>query len=204
MELEHARALLAELADGVDPLTGECLPSDSVCNRRRSSARCTACCSTQPAGESARRRPMRASRGRRRTTAPCCRCMTRAAMWGSSRRIFSAPAPRSYGAWSGSAGCSPGNCSDEKHPARGESREPGALTMGSFENGARFARLRPGAAYIEVLQLLERVVRAEFAVDEAMYNAPIPTVILNVAAQRFKHFRLHLAPSFLSAAQRAR
>ena len=33
MELEHARALLAELADGVDPLTGECLPSDSVCNR---------------------------------------------------------------------------------------------------------------------------------------------------------------------------
>lgn len=33
MELEHARALLTELADGVDPLTGECLPSDSVCNR---------------------------------------------------------------------------------------------------------------------------------------------------------------------------
>lgn len=59
----------------------------------------------------------------------------------------------------------------EKSPARGESREPGALTLGSFENGARFARLRPGAAYIEVLQLLERVVRAEFAVDEAMYNA---------------------------------
>lgn len=26
-------ALLTELADGVDPLTGECLPSDSVCNR---------------------------------------------------------------------------------------------------------------------------------------------------------------------------
>lgn len=92
----------------------------------------------------------------------------------------------------------------EKSPARGKSREPGALTMGSFENGARFARLRPGAAYIEVLQLLECVVCAEFAVDEAMYNAPIPTVILNVAAQRFKHFRLHLAPSFLSAAQRAR
>lgn len=60
---------------------------------------------------------------------------------------------------------------------------PGALTLGSFENGARFAWLRPGAAYIEVLQLLERVVRAEFAVDEAMYNAPIPTVILNVAAR---------------------
>lgn len=31
--LRIARALLAELADGVDPLTGECLPSDSVCNR---------------------------------------------------------------------------------------------------------------------------------------------------------------------------
>lgn len=110
---------------------------------------------------------------------------------------------QSSGGWSALAGCSPGSCSDEKHPARGKSREPGALTLGSFENGARFARLRPGAAYIEVLQLLERVVRAEFAVDEAMYNAPIPTVILNVAAQRFKHFRLHLAPSFLSAAQRA-
>lgn len=33
MELARARALLTELADGVDPLTGECLPSDSVCNR---------------------------------------------------------------------------------------------------------------------------------------------------------------------------
>ena len=33
MELERARTLLTELADGVNPLTGECLPSDSVCNR---------------------------------------------------------------------------------------------------------------------------------------------------------------------------
>ena len=33
MELERARTLLTELADGVDPLTGECLPPDSVCNR---------------------------------------------------------------------------------------------------------------------------------------------------------------------------
>lgn len=31
--LRIARTLLTELADGVDPLTGECLPSDSVCNR---------------------------------------------------------------------------------------------------------------------------------------------------------------------------
>ena len=33
MELRQAEALLTELADGVDPLTGECLPADSVCNR---------------------------------------------------------------------------------------------------------------------------------------------------------------------------
>ena len=33
MELARAKALLTELADGVDPLTGECLPADSVCNR---------------------------------------------------------------------------------------------------------------------------------------------------------------------------
>ena len=33
MELKQAEALLTELADGVDPLTGECLPADSVCNR---------------------------------------------------------------------------------------------------------------------------------------------------------------------------
>mgnify|MGYP004477876317 FL=1 len=33
MELRQAKALLTELADGVDPLTGECLPADSVCNR---------------------------------------------------------------------------------------------------------------------------------------------------------------------------
>ena len=31
--LRIARVLLTELADGVDPLTGECLPPDSVCNR---------------------------------------------------------------------------------------------------------------------------------------------------------------------------
>ena len=33
MELKQAKALLTELADGVDPLTGEYLPADSVCNR---------------------------------------------------------------------------------------------------------------------------------------------------------------------------
>lgn len=33
MELKQAEALLTELADGVAPLTGECLPADSVCNR---------------------------------------------------------------------------------------------------------------------------------------------------------------------------
>ena len=33
MELKQAEALLTELADGVDPLTGERLPADSVCNR---------------------------------------------------------------------------------------------------------------------------------------------------------------------------
>ena len=33
MELKQAEALLTEVADGVDPLTGECLPADSVCNR---------------------------------------------------------------------------------------------------------------------------------------------------------------------------
>lgn len=33
MERKQAKALLTELADGVDPLTGECLSADSVCNR---------------------------------------------------------------------------------------------------------------------------------------------------------------------------
>lgn len=33
MELEYAKKLLAALADGVDPLTGELLPEDSVCNK---------------------------------------------------------------------------------------------------------------------------------------------------------------------------
>lgn len=33
MDIERATQLLAGLADGVDPLTGEVLPDDSVCNR---------------------------------------------------------------------------------------------------------------------------------------------------------------------------
>lgn len=33
MDLYRAKELLASLADGVDPLTGEVLPEESVCNR---------------------------------------------------------------------------------------------------------------------------------------------------------------------------
>lgn len=33
MNLQYAMRLLAGLADGVDPLTGELLPEDSVCNQ---------------------------------------------------------------------------------------------------------------------------------------------------------------------------
>ena len=33
MDIEHAKVLLSTLADGVDPLTGEVLGSDNVCNR---------------------------------------------------------------------------------------------------------------------------------------------------------------------------
>lgn len=33
MELDYAKKLLTALADGVDPLTGELLPEDSVCNK---------------------------------------------------------------------------------------------------------------------------------------------------------------------------
>ena len=33
MDLQRAAELLAGLADGVDPLTGEVLPEDSVCNK---------------------------------------------------------------------------------------------------------------------------------------------------------------------------
>lgn len=33
MELQRAKELLTALADGIDPLTGEVLPQESVCNR---------------------------------------------------------------------------------------------------------------------------------------------------------------------------
>lgn len=33
MKLQRAKELLASLADGVDPLTGEVLPDESVCNK---------------------------------------------------------------------------------------------------------------------------------------------------------------------------
>lgn len=158
MELERARTLLTELADGVDPLTGECLPSDSVCNRPEI-IRALHCVLQHTAG--GRKRPSPPNAGKPWTEADDSALL------------------QMYDAGS---------------------------DVGELET--HFQRSR--TAIIRRLerlgrvQLLERVVRAEFAVDEAMYNAPIPTVILNVAAQRFKHFRLHLAPSFLSAAQRAR
>ena len=204
MELERARTLLTELADGVDPLTGECLPSDSVCNRPEI-IRALHCVLQHTAG--GRKRPSPPNAGKPWTEADDSALLQ---MYdaGSDVEELKTHFQRSRTAiirrLERLGRVQPGELPRQLYQ-RGwcKSREPGALTVGSFENGARFARLRPGAAYIEVLQLLERVVRAEFAVDEAMYNAPIPTVILNVAAQRFKHFRLHLAPSFLSAAQRA-
>ena len=33
MDLQRAKELLSDLADGVDPLTGEVLPEDHVCNK---------------------------------------------------------------------------------------------------------------------------------------------------------------------------
>ena len=33
MDLQRAKELLSGLADGVDPLTGEVLPEDHVCNK---------------------------------------------------------------------------------------------------------------------------------------------------------------------------
>lgn len=33
MDLQRAKELLASLADGIDPLTGEVLPEESVCNK---------------------------------------------------------------------------------------------------------------------------------------------------------------------------
>ena len=71
MELKQAKALLTELADGVDPLTGECLPADSVCNRPEI-IRALHCVlryvSDRPKG--LHHCPMRASRGRRRMKPP--------------------------------------------------------------------------------------------------------------------------------------
>ena len=168
MELERARALLAELADGVDPLTGECLPPESVCNRPEI-IRALHCVLQHTAG--GRKRPSPPNAGKPWTEADDSALL----------QMYD-------------AGSDVGELKTHFQRSR-------TAIIRRLEH---LGRVQPGAAYIEVLQLLERVVRAEFAVDEAMYNAPIPTVILNVAAQRFKHFRLHLAPSFLSAAQRAR
>lgn len=158
MELERARTLLTELADGVDPLTGECLPSDSVCNRPEI-IRALHCVLQHTAG--GRKRPSPPNAGKPWTEADDSALL----------QMYDAG-------------------SDVEELKTHFQRSRTAIIR-------RLERLGR-------VQLLERVVRAEFAVDEAMYNAPIPTVILNVAAQRFKHFRLHLAPSFLSAAQRAR
>ena len=74
MDLQRAKELLSGLADGVDPLTGEVLPEDHVCNKAEI-IRAFHCVLKAFPGKASKPRPeMRANPGTMQTTRSSARC----------------------------------------------------------------------------------------------------------------------------------
>ena len=71
MDIQRAKELLTALADGLDPLTGEVLPSDHVCNKG-DIVRALHCVLDR---RSLSRRTME-SRGQRKRIRSCAACLT--------------------------------------------------------------------------------------------------------------------------------
>ena len=71
MDIQRAKELLTALADGLDPLTGEVLPSDHVCNKG-DIVRALHCLVGR---RSLSRRTME-SRGQRKRIRSCAACLT--------------------------------------------------------------------------------------------------------------------------------
>ena len=87
MEINRAAELLRALADGIDPMTGQPLPDESVYNRRRSSGHCTASCRNCRSGQTALPLSTRAGTGAQKKKHSCCRNTA----WGfRSRRLRAA------------------------------------------------------------------------------------------------------------------
>ena len=72
MDLQRAKELLSGLADGVDPLTGEVLPEDHVCNKAEI-IRAFHCVLKALPGKPPKPK-MRANPGTMQTTRPSARC----------------------------------------------------------------------------------------------------------------------------------
>lgn len=128
MELERARTLLTELADGVDPLTGECLPPDSVCNRPEI-IRALHCVLQHTAG--GRKRPSPPNAGKPWTEADdsaLLQMYDAGSDVGELKTHFQRSRTAIIRRLERLGRVQPrGSCSDEKHPARGKSREPGCF-----------------------------------------------------------------------------
>ena len=74
MDLQRAKELLSALADGVDPLTGEVLPEDHVCNKAEI-IRAFHCILKSLPGKASKPQPeMRAKPGTMQTTRSSARC----------------------------------------------------------------------------------------------------------------------------------
>jgi hypothetical protein len=74
MDLQRAKELFSGLADGVDPLTGEVLPEDHVCNKAEI-IRAFHCVLKSLPGKASKPQPeMRASLGTMRTMQSSARC----------------------------------------------------------------------------------------------------------------------------------
>lgn len=79
MDLQRARKILETLADGVDPMTGEVLPEEHVCNRGMLCGHSITFCRNFLISPKRNRQRMRENHGQRRMMRCFAGCMTRAA-----------------------------------------------------------------------------------------------------------------------------
>lgn len=76
MDIQRAKELLTALADGLDPLTGEVLPSDHVCNKGDIVRALHCVLEALPRGQ---KKPLPANngkRGQRKRIRSCAACLT--------------------------------------------------------------------------------------------------------------------------------
>lgn len=117
MDIQRAKELLTALADGLDPLTGEVLPSDHVCNKGDIVRALHCVLEALPRGQ---KKPLPANNGKpwtEKADQELCSLFDSGMTKKSSVRISAAPPERSIPVWSG-WGKFRENSSDKMSPHR--------------------------------------------------------------------------------------